>query len=252
MVIAQQQDRTWEYSSGLEKPHTPAEELLQTLFMHAPADQYLEVRAIPPNGGKAQQYFFRVGDLRNQHWQQVVPLQLIGNFNIHFGVCPRVRLRGRKEDVSRSDCLWADIDRSSPVPWPEIVPSPSAIVETSPGKNQVYWFLSEAAYDLRLVEQIEDGLAAALGADPAATDRARVLRLPGFPNLKYDSRPSSRLVELHPDRRFNLEEFKGLIPKCPPDNNNKTGQQTCHRHSTSGKAPASAGAGLWSIRRRDR
>jgi hypothetical protein len=132
--------------------------------------------------------------------------------------------------------LWADIDHGWPVPWPVIVPPPSAIVETSPGKNQVYWFLSEAAFDLSLVEQIEDGLAAVLGADPAATDRARVLRLPGFPNLKYDSRPLSRLVELHPDRRFNLEQFKLLIPMCPPDVHSDNHQQKNHNHTATGSS----------------
>ena len=114
--------------------------------------------------------------------------------------------------MSQANCLWADLDDNFPPVWPENVPPPSATVETSPGKYQLFWFLTTAAHDLDLVERIEDGLAEALSADPAATDRARVLRLPGFPNLKYDSRPLSRLLELHPERRFTLRQFAGLIP----------------------------------------
>ncbi len=240
MVITQHQGNSWKDSSAPEAPHSPAEAFLQALFGNTPADQYLEIRTIPPIG-RAQQHFVHFGDLQSQGWRHIVPLRFIGDFNIYFGVCPRVRCSGKKADVSRADCLWADIDHGWPDAWPESMPPPSAIVESSPGKYQVFWFLTEATHDLTVVEQIEDGLAATFGGDPAATDCARVLRLPGFPNLKYDSRPLSRLVELHSDRRFPLEQFEWLIPPCPTGNHNSNSRRhiEVNNQVSSGSRPTS-------------
>jgi len=67
-------------------------------------------------------------------------------------------------------------------------------VNTSPGKWQVSWRVEGFAKDE--AEDLQRALARETGADPAATDCARVLRLPGFYNHKYD-RPYLVRVEPH-------------------------------------------------------
>jgi hypothetical protein len=68
-------------------------------------------------------------------------------------------------------------------PSPE-VPAPNFILDTSPGKHQIVW--SVEGLELREAESMLRAMAAEYGGDPAATDAARVLRLPGFTNKKYD------------------------------------------------------------------
>ncbi len=72
--------------------------------------------------------------------------------------------------------------------------------------------LSEPVPDLELVERMVKRLTATLGGDPAATDRARVLRLPGFRNLKYSDRPVARLLELHEERRYSIAAVESALP----------------------------------------
>lgn len=65
----------------------------------------------------------------------------------------------------------------------EDVPRPNYIINSSPDKWQVVWKV--AGFGKQQAEQLQRGLARECGADPAATDCARVLRLPGFYNHKY-------------------------------------------------------------------
>src|SRR5258708_22010673 len=66
------------------------------------------------------------------------------------------------------------------------VPTPSYVLNTSADKWQVVWRVEGFGKDE--AERLQKGLARETGADPAATDCARVLRLPGFYNHKYRER----------------------------------------------------------------
>ena len=66
---------------------------------------------------------------------------------------------------------------------PEL-PKPNYVLESSPNKFQVIWKAQN--FELSKAEELLRGLARETGADPAVTDAARVLRLPGFRNWKYD------------------------------------------------------------------
>jgi hypothetical protein len=63
------------------------------------------------------------------------------------------------------------------------VPMPNYVVNTSPDKWQVIWKVE--GFDNCQAEELQRGLARDTGADSAATDCARVMRLPGFYNHKY-------------------------------------------------------------------
>ena len=94
-----------------------------------------------------------------------------------------------KENIASVRYLYIDIDtdgdaRLASLRASDVVPMPSAILSTSPGKYQVLWRVEGFAFDTQ--ESTLKQLAVAFGGDPACTDRNRVLRIPGFLNRKYD------------------------------------------------------------------
>ena len=64
-----------------------------------------------------------------------------------------------------------------------VIPYPSAVVGSSEGRNHVYWKLADPI-PKRKQEELMANLARSVGADIAATDVSRVLRLPTFCNKK--------------------------------------------------------------------
>lgn len=64
------------------------------------------------------------------------------------------------------------------------IPPPHAIVNTSPGRYQCLWRLDSIYPEMRRVTETIRLLAERTGADSAATDVARVFRLPGYYNNK--------------------------------------------------------------------
>ncbi len=79
-------------------------------------------------------------------------------------------------DVNGTEAVEALLRRSD-------VPKPNFRISSSPGKWQVVWKVE--GFEKSGAEALQKGLARDTGADPAATDCARVLRLPGLHNHKY-------------------------------------------------------------------
>jgi hypothetical protein len=104
-----------------------------------------------------------------------------------------------KSDVDVIRHLYLDVDAGGREAVDRILgdprmPNPHHILETSPGRHQIIWQVEDFGKDE--AEQVLRNLAAAHGADPAATDCSRVLRLPGFRNCKY---PQAHYVrDVHP------------------------------------------------------
>ncbi len=94
-----------------------------------------------------------------------------------------------KESVATIRHLYLDIDeggraRLAALRASDLVPSPTAILSTSPGKYQVLWHVE--GFDFERQESTLKLLSIAFGGDRACTDCNRVLRVPGFLNCKYD------------------------------------------------------------------
>ncbi len=105
-----------------------------------------------------------------------------------------------KENIASVRHLYIDIDsdgdaRLAALRASNLVPLPSAILSTSPGKYQLLWRVED--FDFEQQEQMLKLLAIAFGVDPACTDCNRVLRIPGFLNHKYD--PAHRITVEYPD-----------------------------------------------------
>ncbi len=93
-----------------------------------------------------------------------------------------------KESIAEVRHLYLDIDFEGDVRLTALracvdVPTPTAVLGTSPGKYQVLWRVQ--GFDFEQQEAMLKQLAMVFGGDPACTDRNRVLRLPGFHNRKY-------------------------------------------------------------------
>jgi hypothetical protein len=182
---------------------------LSALHTQANSESFIEIRAIAPDHQVVQR-FHPVAELRSRAWRILGLEQFDGRFNVHAGVVPRVRRKGQAEDCGLSSCVWCDWDNAT---RPPIFPlAASLCVETSPRKYQAFFLLDTPTDDLARVEAINRAIAFHSGADPNACDRARVLRLPGFVNLKYPDHPKASLVVCKPDVRYYLEELETAWP----------------------------------------
>lgn len=95
-----------------------------------------------------------------------------------------------KADVAAVRHVYLDFDNDGPeairlMSEREDLPSPNHILQSSPGKFQVVWRVE--GFEKDEAERLMRALVRELGADPAATDSARVLRVPGFYNHKYET-----------------------------------------------------------------
>ena len=117
--------------------------------------------------------------------------------------------RRTKESIASVRHLYIDIDcdgeaRIAALRASDAVPSPTAILSTSPDKYQALWRVD--GFDFERQETMLKLLAIAFGGDPACTDCNRVLRLPGFLNRKYS--PAHRVtVEYSCDSTWNPGDF---------------------------------------------
>jgi hypothetical protein len=105
-----------------------------------------------------------------------------------------------KENIASIRHLYLDIDtdgdaRLAALRASDLVPPPTSILSTSPGKCQVLWRVE--GFDFERQELTLKLLAIAFGGDPACTDCNRVLRIPGFLNQKYT--PAHRVTVEYPD-----------------------------------------------------
>jgi hypothetical protein len=115
-----------------------------------------------------------------------------------------------KECIASVRHLYLDIDedgdaRLAALRASQLVPPPTSILSTSPGKYQVLWRVE--GFEFPQQEQTLKLLAIAFGGDPACTDCNRVLRVPGFLNRKYDP-PYKVTVEYPDDSVWTADDFQ--------------------------------------------
>ena len=162
--------------------------------------------------------------------------------NVYFGVhactaipptnakdepCEPRHVRGQRRYIGELNCLYADFDakdfaddKAAALAHVEALhPQPSALVDSGGGYH-AYWLLTTPWL---LTDDAQGERASALqgrwvhyvDGDKAAKDLARMLRVPGTVNTKYDP---PRLVEqlyLHEERRYSVAELEALTPAPP-------------------------------------
>lgn len=168
---------------------------------------YAEFRLIDPEG-RVERFFIPSPNLSDEAIDNII--ERAGAFNVYFSVVPRLEIRGTRDACGAALAVWCDYDRPDSAPSWKL--NPSAVVRTSPGKCQAYWFLRRSLNDLDLLEAINRSIAGVEGGDPRATDRARILRMPGSRNLKYPDKPIVILEHYDPDLRYSHDEVRRHYP----------------------------------------
>ena len=111
-----------------------------------------------------------------------------------------------------SRLAFVDADRS---PLPPPGPSPTRIVESSPGNHHFFWVLSEAVSPADL-QAINRALTRAVRGDRGGHSPTKLFRLPGTLNQKpiYDPPPTVRVIE-NADHAYEVEKMLALtkVPK---------------------------------------
>ena len=121
--------------------------------------------------------------------------------------------RGRKKtDIAEVRHVYLDFDDHGTAAVQKMMahsamPQPNHLVQSSPGKWQAIWRVRDFAP--QEAEHLMRQMVREFGADPAAVDSARVLRLPGFFNHKYD-RPHLVTVENRSSEVYTRSQFPEL------------------------------------------
>jgi hypothetical protein len=207
-----------------------ATQLARALVANAPGSHYIERRVIPSQG-YADQTFLSIDNLREvpELWgSQVFRSNFEGRGDVYFSVATRRERLGTSDAVGVGLSVWADMDdehavHAFPVP-------PSAVVQTSPPRKKfhAYWFLDEPTPDLQLLLRINRAIP---NADPNAIDKARVLRAPGYSNMKYNSGTVAKLVRLEADLRYSVQD---MVKAFPP----VSAAACSHPHLRTSRAPS--------------
>src|SRR5579871_679936 len=130
---------------------------------------------------------------------------------IYIGMNPvRQECRSRtKADIADIRHVYLDFDHNGTDAVKKLterddVPKPNYLVNTSPDRWQVIWRVE--GFGIEESERLMRNLVREAGADPAATDSSRVLRLPGFISYKHASpflvRVESRATETYGPEHF--------------------------------------------------
>lgn len=93
------------------------------------------------------------------------------------------------DNVTKLRSVHADVDAATEQQrklLTDLLPPSIIVTSSDPTKLHLYWLLNDATIKEKdIVSKVNRLLASDYGADKAATDIARILRLPGFRHMKY-------------------------------------------------------------------
>ncbi len=144
-------------------------------------------------------------------------------WNLYVNMNPLIAgsFQRKKDRVSEIRSVYCEVDENGSAVREEInkavaageIPKPHVVIESSPGKFQFIWFV-EGFSATAQQERMNSSLQVRFGTDPASVDCVRLLRLPGFMNLKPKYAPDfpvSHIVERTDAPRYRPEDFKVKI-----------------------------------------
>ena len=170
---------------------------------------------LPEFEGRKQR-FARIKDLRREGWLKFLCTANARGCSVFMSVHP-LRATRRREDavVNKVDKIFLDLD--SPESYRRFRADfiPALAVSTSPGRCQCFLRLTHEICKAE-AKRITRALARKYGADIAATDLARLYRLPGFFNHKYSQKPLAKIVEFNPQCVYSSSELPYEKEEIPP------------------------------------
>ncbi len=129
--------------------------------------------------------------------------------------CAHLLIARRRIKTNAAPLLSLYVDGDGAKPGCD-VPVPTAIVESSPGREQFYFRLTEPIAP-QIGERLNRRLALAMGADDSGWDLTQLLRSPGTCNYKYPGAPVVQLIEVNDSLRYDPDEVDRLLPPEPDD-----------------------------------
>ena len=136
----------------------------------------------------------RFHDLNQQGW------------NIHAGVNPRIEFnKGGDDNVKLARWLFADFDHIDPGDgcglWEFVsdriyqagLDMPDMVIHSGHGLH-TYWKLSEPLTDMERWRDVQERLIITLDSDKNIKNPERLMRVPGFKNMKYMEHPKDCFI----------------------------------------------------------
>ena len=214
---------------------TPAQ-FIKELWGISPSDWIIEFNLLQyrptqenPDDQRMRALFFTVEQVLND-WptieRQLTHLNRTQVENIHHGVNPRFhrpRKHGKNQDVSHYVAIWVDVDfhgNEGPVraQFFDIVKDlqsrdlyPSVIIESGRGLH-AYWFFDKP-YTVAEARPICAGIQDYFKISDPVYDQRRILRMPGFLNLKNSKDPKWCSVFDATWARYPIERFRDFAIK---------------------------------------
>ena len=155
--------------------------------------------------------------------------------------------RGRtKDDIGAIRHIYLDFDENGTAAVQKLLeredlPTPNYLVNSSPDKWQVVWKVQ--GFEQNQAEELQRALVRQTGADPAATDSSRVLRLPGYYNHKY-SKPHYVRAEQKSVQTYSPDRFP------PPTVDTRRSAMSGLRHQEPTQAAVTQSERDWAYARR--
>ncbi len=162
--------------------------------------------------GRVQQELHNARDLASDRVQAHLRASNAHGHDIYATVNTlREGATGRtKADIDQIRHVYLDVDSGGRPAVERILqadrmPQPHSIMETSPGKSQMLWQVE--GFNPAQAEKLTQELATVHNADQAVWDSARVLRVPGFRNCKYEEPHYVRMESGGAQRVYTREDF---------------------------------------------
>ena len=203
-----------------------AVKFIERMFSHAAQDR-MAILAIPRSGGKAEQRVFTLPQATSRKVQAWLRHMNARDYDIYLCVNPvRAGSGGReKGDIDEIRRLQLDLDEEGAEGLGRVLedvdrgalPRPAHVLRSSKDRYQILWDTVPGEWDMEGAEAVMRALAQRYGGDRAATDVARVMRMPGFRNKKPGRGGALVTWAWHGGRLVRPEDFPGLaVPEQEP------------------------------------
>lgn len=228
---------------------------IRRMFSHAARDR-VAILAIPRAAGRGEQRVYTLPQVTSRKVQAWLRHLNARGYDIYLCVNPvRYGSWGRqKSDIDEVRRLQLDLDEDGPKGHAAVLrdvergtlPRPAHILRSSKDRYQVLWDTVPDAWDIERAESVMRALADRYGGDRAATDVARVMRMPGFRNKKPGRAGDMVTWTWYAGPTVRPEDFHGLpVPERQSDRQTSRGRSMPRgHHSQSERDWAAAGDAL--------
>lgn len=189
---------------------------------------YVEIRCLPEGGGRPKRMYRQMpmGEVKQEGLERLLETNQSG-YHIYHRIAISSEASDKKDVITQVPALWVDIDDSSDDAKARIYDFelPPTILLHSGGGYHGYWLLTEPVIIdspdmIERVERVMHGLARLVGADEKCRNINRIMRTPGYTNIKEkyaDPKPQCRIIYQDDDRfQFtSLERFYSWAAPMP-------------------------------------